>query len=271
MKDFVYKIGNFVWSKAFGIQFGVLIVFYIILFFSVKGCLKSQTNFGEKIAVPNLVGKNSNNAKYLLKDSGLEFEILDSIYKPELVEGTIVEQDPLPTSISKVHVKHTHKIKLRVSKRTQLVEMPNLVSRSQRYASVMLENLDFRYKYEYVPSKESANSVLEQQYNGKPIKPGRKIPIGSMIKLVIGQDQTGIPVELPNLYGKTVEEAEQIIKSMGDLAFHAAYAGCATSTDSLNARITTQKPAYSEGAIVLTGSTITVVATNHSEPITPNP
>lgn len=265
------KIGNFVWSKAFGIQIGVLFVFYIALFFSVKGCLKSQTNFGEKIAVPNLIGKNANNAKFLLKDSGLEFEILDSIYKPELVEGTILEQDPMPTSISQVHVKHTHKVRLRVSKRTQLVEMPNLVSRSQRYATVMLENLEFRYKFEYVPSKEAANSILEQHYNGKPIKPGSKIPIGSMIKLIIGQDQTGVPVQLPNLYGKTVEEAELIVRGIGDLAFHAAYAGCANYSDSSRARITTQKPAFSEGAIVLTGSTITVVATNSSEPNTPNP
>ena len=169
------KIGNFIWSKSFGINFGALILAYLILVFTVKGCMKSTTNHGQKIEVPNLIGKNQNNVENLLKGTGLEYEVLDSVYDPKKIEGTVMEQDPLPTSTSDVYVKEGRKIKIRVSKRTQLVEMPYLVSKSQRFAEGILRNRQFQYRLEYSPSRESPGAVLEQLYKGNAIKGGRKI------------------------------------------------------------------------------------------------
>ena len=80
------KIGNYIWSKQFAINLGVIILIYVIGFILLNKCLDSQTKFGEKVAVPNLVGKNQNNLKKILGDS-LEFEILGSIYDPSKIEG----------------------------------------------------------------------------------------------------------------------------------------------------------------------------------------
>ena len=66
---------------------------YVGVFISLKSCLNSTTNHGEKIEVPNLIGKNSNNVKQLLAGTGLSFEVLDSIYAPSKTVGTILEQD----------------------------------------------------------------------------------------------------------------------------------------------------------------------------------
>jgi beta-lactam-binding protein with PASTA domain len=254
------KIKNFVWSKSFAWNIGAIILAYIILFFSVKSCMNTQTNHGQKIDVPELIGKNQNNLENLLAGTGLEYEVLDSIYDPKKVEGTVLEQDPMPTKLSKVFVKEGRVIKVRVSKRSQLVEMPDLVSKSQRFAEGILRNRNFRYKLEFKPSKESPGAVLEQLYRGKPVEGGKKLPIGSMIKLVVGQEIGGQPTLLPNLYGLTIDEAKMRLKAVGDFEFIPVCQDCQTATDSMVARVISQNPAFSDGALIMTGSTITVIA-----------
>jgi len=255
------KLGNFIWSKSFLINFASLIVLYIIIFFSLKSCLNSRTKHGEKIEVPNMVGKNSNDAKSILAGTGLEFVVLDSIYKPELVAGTIIEQDPEGTDSSMVYVKSGRTIKLRVSKRTMLVEMPELIDKSQRFAEGVLRNREFRYSIDYKPSTEAHGAVIAQVYQGKNIASGSKLPIGSRIKLIIGRNEAGIPLELPNLYGLSIVQARERVENMLNMEFFVgSCTGCVTSADSSMARVFTQSPEFEPDAIVASGSSITISA-----------
>ncbi|NRA13399.1 MAG: PASTA domain-containing protein [Crocinitomicaceae bacterium] len=259
--DLLKKLGNFVWSMAFLINFGSLILLYIIMFFSLQGCLDGRTHHGEKISVPDMVGKNSNNAKSLLAGTNLNYVILDSIYDPSKVSGTILEQDPGATSSTKLYVKQGRTIKLRVSKRTMLVEMPGLVDKSQRFAEGVLRNREFRYSIDYKPSREAHGAVISQMHKGEKIAKGTRLPIGSRIKLIIGRNESGIPLELPNLYGLSIVEAKQRVDNMLNMEFFiGSCTGCLTSADSSIARIFTQSPEFEEGAIVASGSSITVVA-----------
>lgn len=258
--NLIKKIGNFIWSKSFGINFAILIVFYFILFQVTKCSLDSRTNWGQKIEVPNLIGKNQNNLKNLFAKSELKYEVLDSIYDPTKIEGTILEQDPMPSSETDVFVKEGRTIKIRVSKRTQLVEMPGLVNKSQRFAEGVLRNRQFKYRLDYKPSKEAHGAVIEQLYKGKPIEKGKKIPIGSTIKLIIGRDEVGIPLELPNLSGLTIVEAKQRVEGMQNMEFIAVCPTCLTKNDSLVARVQSQSPEWSEGAVVASGGAITIYA-----------
>lgn len=267
MKDFLKKTGNFFWSRMFLINFTILILVYISLYFGIQAWLSSKTNHGEEVAVPNLIGKNSNNVASKLEGTGLNYEVLDSIYKPELVAGTILDQDPKPTSTSLIKVKEGRKIKLRVSKRTMLVEMPNLIDKSQRFAEGILRNREFRYSLEYKPSSEASGAVLEQWYSGKKIEGGQKIPIGSKIKLVVGRNEVGIPLELPNLSGLTIVEARRQVESMLNMDFMVgACEGCITAADSSAARVFSQSPEYNEGARVASGGSIVVAAKLASNP-----
>lgn len=201
-----------------------------------------------------------------MANTQLEYEVLDSIYDPSKIEGTIIEQDPLPTSVSDIYVKQGRTIKLRVTKRTQLVEMPDLVSKSQRFAEGILRNRKFRYRLEYKPSKEAHGAVLEQLYKGKKIEAGTKIPIGSTIKLIVGRDEIGIPLELPNLVGLTLQEARDRVKAMENMEFIPVCSDCLTREDSLYSRVQSQSPEYMEGAVVASGGSITVVAAKSNNP-----
>ena len=257
------KIGNYIWSKQFAINLGVIILIYVIGFILLNKCLDSQTKFGEKVAVPNLVGKNQNNLKKILGDS-LEFEILGSIYDPSKVEGTILSQDPEATAITEIFVKSGRKIKVRVSKRSQMIEMPKLVDKSQRFAETILKSRGFRYTLEYKPSKEAHGAVLDQLYKNKPIAEGTRVPIGSRIKLVIGRDEAGVPQALPNLIGLTIEEARTRVANMLDMELQIACPEGYNKADSLASRVETQSPDYSEDGRVASGSSILIFVTKEA-------
>lgn len=263
--ELLKKIGNYVWSKNFAINLGAIILIYVIGVITLRSCLASNTYHDEKIEVPNLIGKNQNNLEKLMSKSGLPYEVLDSIYDPTKVEGTILAQDPSATKETDVYVKRSHIVKVRVSKRTQLVEMPDLVDKSQRFAASVLKSRGFRYRLEYKPSLEAHGAVLQQLYKNKPVAAGKRLPIGSTIKLVVGRGEAGVPQPLPDLYGLSIEEAKARVSRMSNMSFQSVCKGCETKADSLAARVETQSPGFSEDAQVVSGTTITVYATKPDE------
>lgn len=256
---FLKKLVNYIWSRNFLINIGLILLVYVIGTLVFNACLKSSTNHGQKLEVPNLIGKNQNNLDNIMANSQLGYEVLDSVYMPDKVEGTIIAQDPHPTKESGIYVKEGRVIKVSVTKRTQLVEVPNLVDRSQHFAEKILSNREFRYRLEYKPSQEADGAVIEQLYKGKPLEPGTKIPIGSRIELIIGRFG-GEALTLPNLYGLTIVEAKERVSNMENMDFLAVCPSCITVADSLIARVESQSPEYTEGAIVTSGTTITVFA-----------
>lgn len=258
--ELIQKVKNFVWSKSF--LFNVLAIFlaYALFFFMYKWYLNSRTHIGQKIEVPNLIGKNQNNLDHLFANSELGFQVLDSIYDPTKVEGTIVEQDPEPSSSSKVFVKEGRVVKVRVSKRSQLVEMPDLVDKSQRFAENILRSRKFRYKLEYQPSRDAHGAVIDQKYRGKSIDAETKLPIGSKITLIVGRDESGVTVPLPNLYGLSIVDARERVKTFQNIEFLLICPSCLTAADSLTAIVKSQTPEYSEGAVISIGTKISAFA-----------
>ena len=95
----------FITTKHFIKQVGLLILCYLLIVGGTLLYLDIRTHHGEKIAVPNVVGKHIENIDDLLAESELEYIVLDSIYRPDVKEGTIIKQNPEPTSRTKVFVK----------------------------------------------------------------------------------------------------------------------------------------------------------------------
>jgi len=255
------NIKAFVWSKHFLKHFGLVILAYLLIITITVFYLDSYTNHGQRIDVPNLIGKNVNSVKGQLEELDLQYEVLDSIYDPSKPEGTILDQDPDPTSLSLVPVKEGRIIRLRVSKKSRLVEMPSLVDKSERFAESILENRGLECRIEYRPTNEANGAVLEQLYKGRPVKEGAKVPIGATIVLIVGQNDAGEPVDIPDLYGLTLAEAQELLMQTGEFTFVPVCADCITSEDSLAARIESQSPEYIEGITIPSRSTITVYAT----------
>jgi eukaryotic-like serine/threonine-protein kinase len=252
------KIKDLVFSKRFLKNLALVVVAYIVIVGGTILYLSWSTNHGEKIEVPNVVGKNVSSVAKIFEEADLQYEILDSIYMPNKPEGTIIEQDPLPTTQSLVHVKDGRIIRLRVSKKLELVEMPGLVDKSIRFAEQVLQNRGLYYTIQYVPSTESNGAVLEQKYLGKNIKEGSKVPKGGRIILVVGKNEAGEPVQIPDLTGMTISEARAALSSFKSIKFIINCPNCESSSDTLNSRIGSQSPEYSEGILSPGGSTVIV-------------
>ena len=232
------------WVKLILINLGLGILFYFIVIFSTIKYLDVYSNHGEEIAVPNLVGKKSSVAKMQLEEMGLSYEILDSIYDPSLPNGIVKQQMIEPTSISKVKVKENRIIGLRLSKKTELTEMPDLVFKHVDFAQGILENRGFSSRIQYKPTKEANGSVLDQKYNGKSITKGTRIPIGSEITLIVGQNEVGVLVELPNVVGMNYQDAMSLLGSKGLESISTICNDCQTLQDTLSAVVFGQSPEY---------------------------
>lgn len=258
--DILSKLKSLLISKLFLRSLLALGIIYVVVIGITMYYLDVYTNHGQQIAVPNLKGKNIKSIQPLMSELELHYEILDSIYDPELAPGTIVDQDPKPSSVSNVFVKEGRTIRIRVSKKSRLVEVPMCIDKSHRYAESVLENSGFKVRVSYRNSSEADGAVLDQKINGETVKPGMKVPIGSTVALVVGRNEGGVPVPLPNLIGLTITEAQARLDEYGSLTLFAVCGSCATKQDSIAARVVYQNPPFAEGQTIMSGSTITVNA-----------
>lgn len=255
---FVKKIGHLIVSKRFLLNLGVLVLFWILLIWGAKLYFRSYTHHGEVVNVPTLVGNNVKDIQTIIGDKKLKFEVLDSIYNPDYVTGTILYQNPLPSDSSGEKVKPGRIIQVRVSKQSRMVSVPFVVSKSQRFAEAMLTSKGLRTHIRFVPSREDQGSVITQTYNGKSIQKGLQIPINSVVTLTVGKMALGDLVAVPNLLGLTIKEANERFENGTSLSLFSVCPDCQTKADSLNAKIVRQTPIAGDSSEVPAGSTITV-------------
>lgn len=239
---------------------------WVAIIFGSRAYFKSYTHHGEKVEVPNLLDNNMKDISTLIGDKKLQYEILDSIYNPDLVEGTVIYQNPMPTDSTGVMVKEGRIIKVRVSKRSRLVSVPFVVDKSERFAEAVLMSKSLRTKIKYVPRTEAQGAVIEQEFGGKPMTAGQQVPINSVILLTVGRRSGESTVSVPNLIGLTINEAQERFKS-NSLRLYSVCNDCVTASDSLNARVIRQTPVTGDSSRVPEGTTITIFASTKNEPI----
>ncbi|HLV42588.1 MAG TPA: PASTA domain-containing protein [Brumimicrobium sp.] len=261
---FLKKLGNFIISRKFIINFLLFGLAWIVIIWGSTSYFGSYTNHGERIEVPNLLNNNVKDIPDLIGDKNIRYEILDSIYNPDLVEGTIIYQNPMPTDSSGLFVKSNRVIQVRVSKRSRLVFVPVVISKSHRFAEAVLMSKGLRTRVKYVSSNEDQGSVIAQKFENKDIMTGQQVPINSIIELTVGKRTVGNMVGVPNLIGLTINEAEQRFGETSSLRIFPVYSGCITQSDSLNARVIRQTPVASDSSRVAEGSTITIFVSPNS-------
>jgi eukaryotic-like serine/threonine-protein kinase len=263
--SFIKKVGQFFISRKLWINVALIALAWVVIIWGTLKYFDSYTNHGEEINVPVLLGNNLEDVPRLLSGLDLRYEIIDSLYNPSLLEGTIVYQSPMPTDSTGMSVKEGRVIKVRVSKQTRLVDLPIVVSKSRRFAETVLMTKGLRTKTTFVPSNEDQGSVVEQKYKGKKVEKGMKIPINSIIELVVGQKTADEYTYVPDLNGLTINEVQQRLSGAGGLRLFVIYNDCNSSQDSLVARVVNQTPVPGDSSRVPAGSTITVFASPKSQ------
>ncbi|MES1218895.1 MAG: PASTA domain-containing protein, partial [Bacteroidota bacterium] len=108
---------------------GVLLVIGIFAIFIVS--LNFLTHHGQSRTVPSVTGKNFEEARKLLRNSGFDIEIQDSLYIDTLPPLAVVKQVPEADEV----VKENRTVYLTINRSVPpVIEMPNLIGYSLRNA-----------------------------------------------------------------------------------------------------------------------------------------
>ncbi|MFN4144338.1 MAG: PASTA domain-containing protein [Runella sp.] len=196
--------------KDLFVHIGLVIALVVALFLGFFFLyLPFTTNHGQSITVPDLKGMNLRQLEDYLDERNLRYEISDCTFVAGAPPLTVIRQHPKPG----MKVKEGRKIYIYITSLTAPnVKMPQLVDRTLRSAEAELARLGLqRGRIIYVPDL-AQNSVLGQLYKGQPILPGTPIPQGSKIDLEVGNGIGNTEFDVPDVVGKTLDEALFILK-----------------------------------------------------------
>jgi beta-lactam-binding protein with PASTA domain len=179
MKD----IFAFIKTKQFFLHFGLAALSVLIVLFCFVKYLSSYTDHGEFVEVPDFNEKRISELNGFIKDKGVNYLIIDSLFDPTREPGMVIKQDPAPKS----KVKHNRNIYLYVTSRVApQIEMPKLRDRSERQAKQMIISYGLKIGPVTTKAADCNGCVIEQMFEGKPIEPGQKVKKGSKISLIVG-------------------------------------------------------------------------------------
>jgi len=224
------------------------------LFFYVY--LPVTTNHGDTITVPDLTGMKVGELEAFLNEKDLRFVVDDSSYKEGVPPQTVLSQDPLPFS----KVKINRRIHITVNSSTPPLErVPEIIDSSIKQAIQMLEGVGFKIgQTKFVPDV-AANAIIRVSHKGKflsreEIRNGIMLPKGSVIDVEVGDGMGQDAFDLPNVVGKTAEEAEITLKGSG-LGVSIQYESGSGQTAGSVIR---QKPAYYAGKTIKIGEVVEI-------------
>lgn len=185
-----------------------LILVLILLFF---GSLEWLTGYGKYEKVPSITGQHILAAQKILEDKGFEIIIQDSVYIDTVARQAVVRQSPEADAM----VKQGRTIYLTVNRVIPpQVEMPNLAGFSIKSAEMYLQSLGLKLGYVTYKPDIARNAVLEQLINDEPVKPGTKIPIGSVINFVLGSGVGTNELDVPDLVGLRLADARAFLATI---------------------------------------------------------
>lgn len=178
---------NFFTGKS-GVKFWVNIVMMVLIIVAVPVgalyMLDSFTHHGEKIEVPNVLGKSLYDAETMLKDRGLVALVVDSMYDKSAPRGSVLEQSPK----SGYEVKGGRMVYLTVNlKGEPMAQVPDVVGHgSLREAMALLQSLGFKLTAHKPVLGRPKDLVLGVKQGIRDVHAGETIPRDRPLTLVIG-------------------------------------------------------------------------------------
>lgn len=207
--NLLIRVGKRLWrilrSRRFAYVAGGLIGSFLLLNYAI---MPWYVYHGGTLAVPNVTGLQFEEASQRLLDAGLVPMEGDKILDNAYPVGSIVTQNPKPNSI----VKYGRHVYLTICEGEVQVNVPSLRGRSLRDANFALERNGLTLgEIQYAPSDASpVNTIVTQT-----IAAGEKVKKGTAIGVVVSTGRLSRSVEVPNLFGKSLSEAERLLLRAG--------------------------------------------------------
>ena len=179
------QVFHFLKSKSFFIQVAIAIVGVFVVVIALKYWLGFSTNHDQKIQVPDLHKMSLEAVERELTSINLDFIVIDSAsYNPGYPKKSVIDQTPKTGDF----VKEKRKIYLTLNpSKYRNVTLPDLKGKTKRQAISHLRSigLDVGVNFTYI-NDLGKNVVRGLRYKGKTINQGDKLPLKSIINLVLG-------------------------------------------------------------------------------------
>ena len=182
----------------------VLVVVGIIVLGFMLGWFGGNS---DEIEVPDFVGKTFEEAQQIAEEAGLTIEQGEDVYSPDQEEGYISSQ--IPTAGSKVS--EGKLITVYVSKGKKDGVVPKLVGMDYKEAQDYLET----YGFELGIVKTETSTEPENQIIAQSVVEGTSAEKGTKIDVTVSDGKGKAKVSMPNLIGKTPDEASEIVEKLG--------------------------------------------------------
>lgn len=165
--------------------------------------MPSYTRHDVAIRVPNVEDRPFEDAKRLIEERDLQVERQVGRYNPNVDRNVVVDQTPLPNA----DVKPGRRVYLTVNAgEAPMVKLPDLTGMSVREAKNRISSLGLEVgesQPDEIPSPY-ANTITRQ----RPA-PGDSLRQGSTVNIWYSTGLGNETVEIPDVVGQTVEEAQQ--------------------------------------------------------------
>ena len=183
----------------------ILLVILIVFGGKIINKLKGTPVELTEIVVPNLIGRNYQEAKEEYARQEIEVIQQKEEYNSEFEAGIIVSQDK-----EKGTTTTDKKIKVVVSKGENLVKVPDVTTKDFKVAKYELETTNgFKVEVEVVNEKIAEGVVILQE----PEK-DTEAAYGSTVKLKVSKGDGKEKVIMPNVIGKTKEVAKSELEAL---------------------------------------------------------
>ena len=182
---------------------------FIVLFFVCNDLLMPwYVDKSGILIVPSITGKPFDIAKSTIDSIGLEGRQGDIRMDKSHTAGIVIFQHPPAGE----QVKRGRRVYMTVSGGEMLVSVPNLRGRTLRDAKFALEREGLKLgAIEYLPSEDyPINTILEQR-----MSPGAKVKKDIYVSVTISQGRVAENIIIPDLNGKTLNDALNILRTAG--------------------------------------------------------
>ena len=160
----------------------------------------------EETEIPYVVGMTIKEINEKYGEEGITVEQTKLEYSSEYKQGVVLSQSPEAGEKSK-----TKKIYVVVSRGQNLVKVTDVVGKDVKVAKYELEDtLGFKVKIEYEKSEE----VVSGNVISQSVKGGEELATGSEITLKVSEGDGKTKVLMPNVVGKTKDEAVKILEDL---------------------------------------------------------
>lgn len=191
--------------KNLSLSLGILIIAYALLDFLLMPIL---TRHWQSIAVPNVTHLSTQAASKLLAQEGLLAVKGTEKYDENFPPGFVLFQNPEAGA----PVKKGRRIYLTVGKGQKVFPMPMLVGKPERDVKFLLDQLNLRLGS---VTFENDTFYHEGVVSAQSIEPETEVAVGTSVDLVVSIGIEPTEFVVPDLVGKSEDDAELSIKKAG--------------------------------------------------------